>query len=50
MHHEEEKLEVCTQKMKVEIKSTMNDKELMSHHDYANNFNLYFSSILKVIL
>ena len=50
MHHEEEKLKVCAQKKELEIESIVKDEELMIHHDYTNNFNLSFSSILKVIL
>ena len=49
MHHEEEKLEVCAQKKKLEIDSIMKVKELMIHHDYTNNFNLSFSSVFKVM-
>ena len=43
MHHEEKKLEVCVQKKK-------EDKELVIHHNYTNNFHLSFSSVLNVIL
>ena len=34
----------------LEIESIMTDKELVIHHDYTNNFNLSFSSVLKVVL
>ena len=42
IHHEEEKLEVCAQKKK-------EDKELIIHPDYTNNFHLSFLSVLNVI-
>ena len=35
---------------KLEIESIKKDKEMVIHHKYTNNFNLYFSSDLKVLL
>ena len=39
-----------SEKKKIEIKSIMKDQELVFPHDYTNDSNFYFSSILKVIL
>ena len=39
-----------SEKKKLEIESNRKDKGLLIHYDYTNNFNLSFSSALKVIL
>ena len=39
-----------SEKKKLEIESIIKDEELLIHHDYTNNFNLSFSSVLKVVL
>ena len=39
-----------SKKKKLEIESIMKDKEMIIHHEYTDNFNIYFSSILKVLL
>ena len=39
-----------SEEKKLEIESIKKDNKLVIHHDYTNNFNLSFSSILKVIL
>ena len=35
-----------SEEKKLEIESIKKDKELVIHHDYTNNFNLSFYSIL----
>ena len=34
----------------LETKSIMKDNELVIHYEYTNNFNICFSSVLKVLL
>ena len=39
-----------SEKKNLEIESIMKDNELVIHHEYTKNFNIYFSSVLKVLL
>ena len=41
---------VCAQEKELEIEGIIKNEELMIHHDYPNNFNHSFSSVLKVLL
>ena len=44
-----ENVQGMIEEKKLEIESIMKDNELVIHHEYTN-FNLYFSSVLKVLL
>ena len=39
-----------SEEKKLEIESIKEDNKLVIHHDYANNFNFSFSSVLNVVL